>query len=73
MTFTENNLLFLALTQKQHNHVYQTLTVLAEARIFPQETASSGRAPESLPSNSGAVLIKTAKSAPLGITFALQI
>ena len=29
-----------------------TFTGRASARIFPQDTASSGRAPESLPSNS---------------------
>jgi len=40
------------------------LTGLASFLIFPQETASSGRAPESLPSNSFAVLMKREKSAP---------
>lgn len=34
----------------------QTLTGRASLRIFPQETASSGEAPESLPSNSEPVL-----------------
>jgi len=37
-----------------------TLTGAAFFRIFPQEIASSGRAPLSLPSNSEEVLIKTA-------------
>lgn len=41
-----------------------TLTGEAVFFIFPQETASSGRAPLSLPSNSEAVLTNTAKSAP---------
>jgi len=36
-----------------------TLTVSAPARIFPHDTASSGRAPESDPSNSWPVLIYT--------------
>jgi hypothetical protein len=34
-----------------------TLTILASALIFPQETASSGRAPESEPSYSWPVLM----------------
>lgn len=42
----------------------QTLTGSASFRIFPQDIASSGRAPLSLPSNSEAVFKKTAKSAP---------
>ena len=42
-----------------------TFTGVAVGLIFPQETASSGRAPESLPSNSWAVLRNTEKSAPL--------
>lgn len=41
-----------------------TLTLSAPARIFPHETASSGRAPESEPSYSWPVLMYTAKSAP---------
>lgn len=41
-----------------------TFTGEASMRIFPQETASSGRAPESEPSNSCPVLTNTAKSAP---------
>lgn len=39
-------------------------TGVAFMRIFPQETASSGLAPESEPSNSCPVLTNTAKSAP---------
>lgn len=50
-----------------------TFTELALPRIFPHDTASSGLAPESLPSYSWAVLMKTAKSAPFRIRFALQI
>lgn len=41
-----------------------TLTGLAVFLIFPQETASSGLAPASLPSNSAAVFTNTLKSAP---------
>ena len=41
-----------------------TLTGVAVILILPQEMASSGRAPESLPSNSDAVLTNTEKSAP---------
>ncbi len=41
-----------------------TLTGFAVFLIFPQEIASSGRAPESLPSNSLAVLTNREKSAP---------
>lgn len=41
-----------------------TLTGEADFFILPQDTASSGRAPLSLPSNSEAVLTNTAKSAP---------
>ena len=37
-----------------------TLTGVASRLILPQETASSGEAPESEPSNSEAVLTKTA-------------
>ena len=37
-----------------------TFTGVASRFIFPQETASSGEAPESEPSNSEAVLTKTA-------------
>ena len=51
----------------------RALTGVASARILPQDTASSGRAPESLPSNSCAVLTYTAKSAPLRIRLALQM
>ena len=40
------------------------MTARASGLIFPHETASSGRAPESLPSNSLAVLRNTEKSAP---------
>ena len=43
----------------------QTFTGVAVGLIFPHETASSGRAPESLPSNSCAVFRNTEKSAPL--------
>ncbi len=41
-----------------------TLTGLASLFILPHETASSGLAPESLPSYSLAVLMNTEKSAP---------
>ena len=41
-----------------------TFTGLASARIFPHDTASSGRAPASEPSYSCPVLIYTEKSAP---------
>lgn len=41
------------------------LTGLDPTLILPQEMASSGRAPESLPSNSWAVFTNTVKSAPL--------
>ena len=44
--------------------VTRTFTDSASLRILPQDTASSGRAPESEPSNSCAVLINTEKSAP---------
>ena len=44
---------------------HYTFTGLAVPLIFPQETASSGEAPESLPSYSCAVLTNTEKSAPL--------
>jgi hypothetical protein len=46
-------------------------TGFASGRIFPQLTASSGRAPLSLPSNSCAVFMLIEKSAPLRIKFAL--
>mmetsp|Transcript_11586 Transcript_11586/g.37039 ORF Transcript_11586/g.37039 Transcript_11586/m.37039 type:complete len:206 (-) Transcript_11586:669-1286(-) len=49
-----------------------TLTGRAPSRILPQDTASSGRAPASEPSNSWAVLTKTAQSAPLRIRLALH-
>ena len=42
-----------------------TFTGVAVVLILPQEIASSGRAPESLPSNSCAVFTNTEKSAPL--------
>lgn len=41
-----------------------TLAGVAVFLIFPHDIASSGLAPESLPSNSEAVLINTLKSAP---------
>ena len=41
-----------------------TFTGLASTLIFPQDTASSGRAPASEPSNSWPVLTYTEKSAP---------
>jgi hypothetical protein len=37
---------------KIHRHARHTFTDSAPARILPHETASSGRAPESEPSNS---------------------
>ena len=42
-----------------------TFTGEAVSLIFPQDTASSGLAPESLPSNSCPVFTNTEKSAPL--------
>lgn len=41
-----------------------TFTGLASVRILPQDTASSGRAPESEPSNSWPVFTYTEYSAP---------
>nr|CAD7438432.1 unnamed protein product [Timema bartmani] len=50
------------------NNFYSSITKyhqgVASFRIFPHDTASSGLAPLSLPSNSHAVLINTEKSAP---------
>lgn len=40
------------------SEIFLTLTASAPARIFPHETASSGRAPESEPSNSCPVFCK---------------
>jgi hypothetical protein len=51
----------------------KTFTGSAVKRIFPHETASSGRAPLSLPSNSCPVFMYTAKSAPFLMRFALQM
>ena len=48
-----------------------TFTGVASARILPHDTASSGLAPESLPSNIWAVLMHTEKSAPFFIRLAL--
>ena len=45
--------------------VYPTLTGEAVILILPHDTASSGLAPESLPSNSCPVFTNTEKSAPL--------
>ena len=45
--------------------LFFTFTGEAVILIFPQDTASSGLAPESLPSNSWPVLTNTEKSAPL--------
>ena len=45
--------------------VYSTLTGVAVILILPHDTASSGLAPESLPSNSCPVFTNTEKSAPL--------
>lgn len=44
---------------------FLTFTGEAVILIFPQDTASSGLAPESLPSNSCPVFTNTEKSAPL--------
>ncbi len=52
---------------------YRTFTGCAVIFILPQETASSGRAPASLPSKSDAVLMYTEKSAPLRMRLALQM
>ncbi|KAF3661123.1 hypothetical protein FXO37_13071 [Capsicum annuum] len=49
-----------------------TFTVFAVAHIVPHNTALSGRVPESLPSNSCAVLMYTPKSAPFCIILASQ-
>ncbi len=46
------------------NNFALTFTGVASMRIFPHETASSGRAPLSEPSNSLAVFKKRLKSAP---------
>lgn len=53
--------------------IQRTLTGLASILIFPHETASSGGAPASLPSNDRPVLMKTEKSAPFRMRLALQI
>ena len=58
-----NNLLSSRITDTTITHSH-TLAGVAVFLIFPQDTASSGLAPESLPSNSDAVLMNTLKSAP---------
>lgn len=50
-----------------------TLTGVASFFIFPHETASSGLAPLSLPSNSEAEFTKTAKSAPFRWKYIIRI
>ena len=49
-----------------------SLTACTPALIFPQDTPSSGLAPESQPSNSWAVLINTQRSRPSLHAFALS-
>merc|ERR550537_207053 len=58
---------------KSEARIRVTFTGLESIRSFPQDFASSGRAPESDPSNSCPVLMKTEKSAPFLIRLALRV